>query len=149
MPPSPRIKVELNEDLFLQLCEYMKLDPVPDITFKETGEAGKTYGLCKADGRSIIIYHGLGIQLVDGLRFVATEMISTILHELRHVHQIQTWGEKANDSGIPYTMRLTELDANMFARDQQHRWRGLVRLRRHQHGSGFSKLSRHDRHRKL
>lgn len=142
MPPSPRITPTLNAELYEQLCGFLGISP-PRINFRHATN-DRIYGVAHHDG-SITIYHGLSEQIVDRLRSITTDMVFTILHELRHQQQRKTWSDEKwnNDHKLPYALRECERDANEFASINTVRWRGLVRIKREQHGSGFSKLSRH------
>ncbi len=144
MPPSPRITVTLNEVRFKALCESLKLHTEPTVRFVQkpvsSGSARLqgTYSMGK-----VSIFFGFPNEELESLRFVASEITATLLHEVRHHWQHEKWDSvRLDDKEIDYCDRATERDAETYAKSQQHNWIGLVRVNRRQHGSGFSQLSR-------
>ncbi len=144
MPPSPRITVTINEARFRDLCTSLTLNTIPSIRFvRKPGSSGpaRVQGLYAAG--QVTIFYGFPEEELERLRFIASEITATLLHEVRHHWQSEVWGAaRFDDKHIDYCDRPTEKDAETYAKSQQHNWVGLVRVNRTQHGSGFSQLSR-------
>lgn len=152
MPPSPVITATLNEPRWLELCESIGLNNPPTVRIRLTqrpNAAEQVLGTHCAVTNSINVNFGFPSDTIERLRFMQSDLVNTLLHEVRHAWQYQTWGEEwmRTDDKLPYALRHKEKDANQFAETHQTLWRGLVRVGRKQHGSNFSKLSRHVSHR--
>jgi len=150
MPPSPRLKVSLVEDRFNDLCARLGIDP-PPVRFIPGARQTQKHGLTlwgRADVLTgITIYLNIETLEVDRLRYVSRELVETLLHELRHMYQYETWAPERIDADRkrPYQEQEMERDAEAFAKSHLSEWRGIVRVSRTQPSSPFSKLACHDR----
>ena len=149
MPPSPRIKADIDQEKYKALCFSLNLVRPPSIRFVTTGYQAQRnvthHGNYGPETNSIVIFLNLESFDMERLRFLTSCVLHTFLHEMRHAWQQQTWTKEQwfKDDSFEYHAKPSERDANNFANTQDHLWRGLVRIRRVQHGSGFSKLARH------
>lgn len=148
MPPSPRIKAAVNEQRYAALCKEMGLTRPPLVRILPGKQIGnrRTHGSINYASWTITLNVGVDADAIERLRFIQSEAVATLLHELRHAYQYMTWTpeKQAKAAKGDYFDREEEADAEGFARTHQHQWVNLVRIRRVQHGSGFSKLARHD-----
>lgn len=151
MPPSPRLKATVDADELCKVCDELQLDSPPGVVFR-TGQpnqrvlrAGRVpvcFGQYDEAKNVVIIYMGIDEYEADKLRYVQSEIVITILHELRHAYQKQHWAAEdlAADRARPYMLRKAERDAETWAVENASRFRRIVRVIRRTHGSGFSKI---------
>lgn len=85
------IKVLLNDEELRRVCADLRIC-VPPIKFRETPDE-LVYGTASRHTRSIEIRVGLNEYRQRGLRHVKSQVNRTLLHELRHIHQYNHWGE--------------------------------------------------------
>lgn len=148
MPPSPIIKAVLDDVRYKELCESLGLASIPFVRIRMTerpNAAVQLLGNYRFSNNSIEVSYGFPSDAIEKLRFVQSELVSTLLHETRHAWQYATWGFDfmVKDDLKPYHAQMKEKDANEFAATHQAAYRGLVKVTRRHHGSGFSKLGRH------
>jgi len=79
-------------------------------------------------------------QEVTRLPFVQSQIVKTILHELRHEWQMEKWTEKQweEDERYSYNIKPSEIDARDWAEANVAKFRDLVRVKR----EGVSRLGR-------
>lgn len=141
MPPSPRIKVTLDERAWEKVCAELGVT-CPTVEFKQGTRAqggAKVYGDYQPARQHVRIYLGVSEFENDQLRFATTECVRTLLHELRHHWQY------AVRPDIVKSVVTMEMDAEGWAQANVNNWKTLVRVSRSFPNSGFSRLSRHSR----
>lgn len=147
MPPSPTIKATINEARYRELCESMGLTKPPRIRILpgKVANGVRTHGTMDFAAWTVRLNVGVDSDAIEKLRFIQSEAVATLLHELRHAFQHLTWSKErwAAEAKTEYFAKPSEKDAEDFARVNQGKYIGLVQIRRVQHGSGFSKLARH------
>lgn len=139
MPAPAEIQITVNEAALVRVCTELEI-AVPPVRIR-TARDKRTLGL--QQGKTVTIFYGLSDQAASRLLFVTNEITRTLLHELRHVHQLETWtSEKwAEDERYSYNLKPSEVDANDFADRAGSRYRDLVRVRRQQQ-STLGRLSK-------
>lgn len=140
MPPSPRLKATVDAAKCDLACRELNIT-VPTIVVKSGNHPeGTRYGDYDPNDHSIRLYLG-GITNYekDGLRFAQTELVRTLLHELRHGWQF-IHSRELYDNVVP-----AEHDAEGWALRKIAEYRNIVRLSRSFPNSGFSRLTRHAR----
>ena len=138
MPPSPRLKATVDIVAYDRACFELDIQ-LPAVVVKSGNHPdGTRYGDYDPNSHSIRLYLG-GITNYerDKLRFAQTELVRTLLHELRHGWQFIHSRELYNNV-IP-----AEHDAEGWALRKVAEYRNIVRLSRSFPNSGFSRLSRH------
>lgn len=142
MPPSPRIKVTLDERAFERVCAGLGVT-CPTVEFKQgnrtDGGGPMVYGDYSPRLKHIRVFLGAREFENDQLRFATTECVRTVLHELRHHWQYQRRPDLTKD------LQIKERDAEGWAQDNVNKWKTLVRVSRSFPNSGFSRLNRHSR----
>jgi len=139
MPPAPRLKVTLVPARYSALCQSLGLTEEPPVRFVTNGKPGKFLGMYWPATNSIDIFCNFASIESGRLIHAQGELIDTLLHELKHAHQKQLHGSEWYRKNVV----KAENEANEYAASNRHLWRGVVQLKRVQHGSAFSKLSRH------
>ena len=130
MPPSREFKIEVNETALAELAADLELK-LP-VTIHVAGIAtAKLHGEWYGPSRTIVLYPGLQMFQLSGLRACQLEITRTLLHELRHAHQDDHWDveRRAKDERRPYAMRECERDAEGWAESSASRFGHLVGLR--------------------
>lgn len=140
MPAPPEIVVTVNQEAFDQVCTDLGLDhPVSLVLKRAASRASVTRGTAGWE-RVITIYYGLEKQELNRLPFVQSQIVRTILHELRHEWQMEkkpeSWWE--DDARYSYNIKPSEVDARDWADANLSKYRNLVRVKR----EGVSKLGR-------
>lgn len=146
MPPSPRIRLQINQERYEDLCMSMGLKGFPRVVFaqdpRNRSERIRFHGSFHRSTCTIQISTNISQFERDRLRSVASDLTFTLLHELRHAWQYENWSpdriDRANKQ--PYHDRETENDANAFATSNQSKWLGIVRPGRVSQPSRFSQL---------
>lgn len=133
--PAPRLKIEVPETPYLRACRELQIIP-PQLVIREGGQ--KLLGQYHWPANVITIFTAYVLYETDALRYVQSEIVETLLHELRHGYQWQNelW---------PTDVVKRETDANHWASTRVADYRDMVRVRRITHGSGMSKLSNTER----
>lgn len=136
MPPSPRLSAVIDQKTYEKACAELCLSEMPTvkvISGRRTGKAA--FGDYNTETNHVRLFLGLDNYIADGLRFAQTELVRTLLHELRHAYQNE------------HNQALSEADAEEWAIRHVADYRNIIRLSRSYPNSGFSRLSRHDRRR--
>jgi hypothetical protein len=137
MSRAPRIIVEVNEQRWRDLCSSLGFDSARVIRFrrfppKMQRDGRQIYGQAQRDPQRIFIY--LCITHYDTARFrdVQRELVVTLLHELKHLHQFSTWthDQWAKDDLLPYSFKVSERDAENFAQAQAGKWMDVAKVKR-------------------
>jgi hypothetical protein len=140
MPPSPTVTARLDPHKYVELCEAMGIEYAPVagfVTRRKQAGGTRLYGTYDPMANSIQLYLNLAEQGAEGLRMLAGDLTRTLLHELRHRWQHEQHGAGWYERNVV----AAENDANNYARLHCQEWRGVVKVGRKHHGSGFSKLS--------
>lgn len=133
MPPSPRLKLALNEERYAELCEAMGLSEPPPVRFRDRlpkgvkttyGGNGSVFGVYSPATNAVSIFTEQKQYGYDRIRAVNAELVITLLHELRHA-----WQHKSGQWTHGNVVR-DERDAEGYAQENYHRWRGVISLRR-------------------
>jgi hypothetical protein len=151
MPPSPILTVSINPAKLAEVIALLGLEDPPRIHLIRTPPPTRHYG-----GRTMVVYgeadyarHRVNVYTAieqfdhERLPFVASEMGRTLLHELRHFHQLQNWSaeEREADQKKHYFTRKAEEDAENFAVQHISSFKTLVRVGRRHPSSNMSRLS--------
>ena len=133
MPPSPRISLHIDPTKYAALCEDMGIAEEPEVYFRDRlpkgskttyGGSGSVFGVYSATQHRIGIFTEQKQYEYDRLRAVNAELVITLIHELRHA-----WQYKHAD-GASWSVVRRERDAEGFAQENYHKWRGVIQLRR-------------------
>jgi hypothetical protein len=136
---SPAIKITLDRCKYNELCAFMGLIHQPDVRIVSGGT--KAYGQWL--GGNVTIYSGPTEYDREGLSVVAINLARTLIHELRHQWQEETWpGDRLNDGHIPYAHRPTEVDARDYSDLNVHRFKTLFKVSRKFPSTGLSRLGK-------
>ena len=138
MPPSPRLKATVDMEAYDRACRDLRIvQPLVEGRQGNNPE-GARYGDYAAGLHRVRLYLGgiKGYEL-DGLRSAQTELVNTMLHELRHAWQVMYRPE------VWANHEAAEHDAEGWAIRNVANYRNIVRLSRSFPNSGFSRLSRH------
>ena len=140
MPAPPEIVITINDAVFQQLCKDMGLKRPVSVLLKRASSRGSITRGQAGWERVITIYYGLEKQEITRLPFVQSQIVKTILHEMRHEWQMETWTEKQweDDERYSYYIKPSEVDARDFADEKLAKYRSLVRVKR----EGVSRLGR-------
>jgi len=130
MPPSREFKIEVNETALAEVAADLELKFPVTIQVARNATA-KLHGEWHGHNRTIVLYPGLEMFQLSGLRACQLEITHTLLHELRHAHQDDHWDaeRRARDAQRPYAMRECERDAEDWAKSSASRFGHLIRLR--------------------
>ena len=139
MPPAPRLTVTLIPARYTALCASLGLTDEPPVRFVTNGKPGKFLGTYWPTTNSISIFCNFASIESGRLIHAQGELIDTLLHELKHAQQDKLHGKAWYKANVV----KAENEANEYAATNRHLWRGVVQLKRVQHGSAFSKLGRH------
>ena len=144
--PAPIVKVELIEDEWTALCESRGLSPVP-VRFTPFchPEGGKrVFGQADYEANRITVYLARDEYSTDRYRDIHHDIIITLLHELQHFWQRANWSDEEirKDHKIPYEIRPSERDAEIWATENEKQHKGVVKISRRFVGNGFSRLGR-------
>ena len=140
MPAPPEIVVTVNQEVFEKVCNDLGLERPISLVLKRANSRGQiTRGSAGWD-TIITIYYGLEKQEITRLPFVQSQIVKTILHELRHEWQMEkkpeSWWEE--DERYQYNIKPSEVDARDWADANLSKYRNLVRAKR----EGVSRLGR-------
>lgn len=133
MPPSPRLKVHIENEKLAALLKDMGLSEPPTVAFRDHiprgakttySGSGSIFGVYSPAAHSVTIFTEQKQYEFDRLRAVNAELVITLLHELRHAWQFKC----AN--GASWSVVRQERDAEAFAQENYHKWRGVIQLRR-------------------
>ena len=137
------MQITLNEEKLSELYDELGLKRRPVIRLTAAPNADHaTRGT--ATGNSITITYGLRSQAVDRLHFVQSQIVRTLLHEIRHIWQFENWNGYNFNNKSDYWVKREEIDAREFADNNLAKWRGIVRVSRPVR-SRLSKLSASER----
>lgn len=133
MPPSPRITLHIDQHKLAELCSAMELRTIPEVQLRDRlprgvkttySGSGSVFGVYSPAEHRVGIFTEQKQYEYDRLRAVNAELVITLIHELRHAwqHQSDEWthGNVVRD----------ERDAEGFAQENYHKWRGVIQLRR-------------------
>jgi hypothetical protein len=144
MPAPPEIHIQVNKEAFDRACNLLGLKGSVDLRLRPSSRAGITLG----DARPglVTIYYGLVGQEANRLVHVTSQLVRTILHELEHQRQFETWTPKqwAENDKLPYRFQPAEKQANHFADANASSFRDLVRVHRTA-SSSLGRLARAER----
>src|SRR4051794_488801 len=122
MPPSPTIKASLDPHKYVALCEAMGIEYPPAAGFVTRGRQGgrrRVHGSYSSTTNTITIYLNMPEQDAEALRFLASELTITLLHELRHRWQDEQHGVDWYASHVV----AAERDAEDYAHLHCQEWR--------------------------
>lgn len=142
MPPSPTIKVEVDERMLAEVCAELDLAAIPEIRFLYHARGNKCYGDYSGISDRVRVFVVAQYD-TDRLPFVQLEVVKTLLHELRHAHQklhMSDTYSKYHESKEAFDH--CERDAEGYAERAVARWRGLCKVTRKFRGSPMSKLAK-------
>ena len=143
-----RLKATLNEQVLKEIEEDLRLIAPCNIVFRDR-LSGRKMGEAQwgRPGRKIVIEIASGMYEFAKIRDLQMELLITILHELRHWHQIDRWPghEITEDLKLPYRQRKVEKDAEDWARTNAKKYRGLVKLNVRHLNTGLSRLGKTER----
>lgn len=132
MPPSPRITIKLDDERYASVCAQLGIAP-PSIRFRDRlprgtrlrgGASGQVFGLYRFGSNDVEVFTEIDQYGFDRLRAVNAELVITLLHELRHAWQHQSDDWKYGN------LVADERDAEQYAQDHYHEWRGLLQVKR-------------------
>jgi hypothetical protein len=140
MPAPPEIETTLNQAAFERACNELGLKRSVSVQLRRAARGQSTRG--EAGPGYINLYVGLETQEMNRLPFVITQITRTLLHELRHQFQFETWSPAkwAEDDRYSYSIKPSEVDARDWADRRVSSYRDLVRVKRRQ-ASRLSRLS--------
>lgn len=141
MPPSREFHIEINEAELVSITEELGLKRPVQIHVLNR-PSGRLHGEWLAAQRLITLETGLDFFQYDRLLHVKHEIVETLLHELRHAHQDDTWARaRLADAHIPYALRETEIDATRWAKGNTTKHANLIRIRAKGTRSVLSRIS--------
>ncbi len=142
--PIPKIAVALNQPVYEKCCDDMDLLTLPPVRFKKTDSlpsGRKCYGVYRPATNSIDVMTGPAVYTMDGYRYVVSELVMTLLHEMRHAQQHQDNGHDWYGLNVVFAER----DAEDFAHLNVANYRRMVLVTRKFHGNGMSRLAATER----
>lgn len=142
MPPSPIITVTADPRIFHKVCIDLEIEP-PRLVIKRDTKASKAYGICARDGKSISLFTNMDEYDRNRLMHVQSELVITLLHELRHAWQAKHAPEK-------YLIYHTDISAKQWCEYDAENWatvhhttyRGIVTVKRRFPHSRMSQLAK-------
>lgn len=136
MPPSPRLNATVDQETYDRACEALGIEETrPTYSIHQGSRSGRpAYGDYNFATNHVRLFLGISDYEFDALRFAQSEMVRTMLHELRHAYQHH------------HKTPVSESDAERWACDHVAEFRKLIRLSRSFPNTGFSRLSRHTSH---
>lgn len=144
--PAPIITIEVNEEALERVCDTLKIpvDRTPMVVIKKQKGHTKSgmpwLGLYDSVTNTVTISLGHECYETDKLRYVKTELIVTLLHELRHAWQHFCGPKSLWDNTV-----ARENDAETWAVKHVASFRDILTVRRKFHGSGMSRLNAAER----
>jgi hypothetical protein len=145
MPPSPIIKVTVNDLILRRVCEDLDIR-IPLVKVVPDRKAMKAYGVAAHDGSSIKVFTNIAEYDTNQLRHVQSELNITTLHELRHVWQCFHEPGKFSRYGTDVGAKAwCEADAENYATEKHHAYRGLIVVKRRFPSTSIGKLAATER----
>lgn len=142
MPPSPIVKIVINEGTYARVLIELGI-PRPIVTMKAGRYDGRPIaGLAMWPNR-INLYTERDYVEAWGIRHASNELTKVLLHETRHIWQYAT-GFKLDGDEVEYSIRSQEVDARAFE-ERLVDFRGLVTPRRHFPSTSIGRLAKTER----
>lgn len=142
MPPSPIVKLVVNEPVYERLLKELQIHNAPTVEMR-TERSGGLRGQFDPGRNRVLMYLGHDTYDHESLGHLQTQLVRTFLHEIRHAWQQRHWSAAKweEDEAYPYYSKPSEVDARDFADRKIADYRGVVRVSRTFPSSGFSRLS--------